>query len=327
MERCGRIIELEQETTKALAFFTNRYVLSNHFSSPIQINGVQYPTAEHYYMHKRSLSFNDNETAQEILAEPSPRKVKTQLVYNIKGFDANHWDKIKLPIMAETLILKFFQNLQLWEDLKSTGDYYLIEASPSDKYWGAYLGLCELKLAGRYTGQNTLGKLLMSLRSTASKSPEMFTDAATAAFNGNLEPLKQATGTLLAQLKKTPKPQEQPCIQAQSSPRIPSRKRLPSYNNSNITDPKKSKGIQGLERHLDGALILTDGEDGNSPPPPFSSSAIAPSTPRIIRFEHDHPKYIICQIGHEPEMATAVKAQFHKNSIGYPSSLAIPLCS
>ena len=162
-------------------------------------------------------------------------------MYNIKGFNANYCDKLKLPIMAETLILKFFQNLQLWEDLKSTGDYYLIEASPSDKYWGAYLGLCELKLAGRYTGQNTLGKLLMSLRSTASKSPEMFTDAATAAFNGNLEPLKQATGTLLTQLKKTPKPQEQPCIQAQSSPRIPFRKRLPSITILISRTPKNQR--------------------------------------------------------------------------------------
>ena len=111
------------------------------------------------------------------------------------------------------------------------------------------------------------------------------------------------------------------------TPCITSRRRLPSYNTSNITDHKKSKGIHGLENHLDGTLILTDAEDGNSPPPPFSSSVIAPSTPRIIRFEHDHPKYIICQIGHEPEMATAVKAQFYRNSIGYPSSLVLPLCS
>ena len=333
MEQCGKVVQIGQPPIQAIAFFTERFLLSNHYPCNINVNGVIYPSSEHYYMNKRALTFNDQATAAEILNETSARIVKGKLIYQIQGFDEQIWAKAKFPIMAEALLLKFGQHNSLWEALQSTNDLMLVEASPSDGTWGAKKGLCELSKQGLFSGKNHLGKLLMSVRALNHSAVQ---DAAQAAVSGDLNSLNNLVQGLLSTLKEpSPSP---PLIRAPptstsqvktSIPLITARKRFTSPIKTKGTKKPKPTGVptQPLEDQLNGALTLskTNSWGGSDSSSSSRESAIAPSTPKTIRFDSNHPKYVVCQIGHEPEMATAVKAQFGKAAIGYPLSIAVPL--
>ena len=62
--------------------------------------------------------------------------------------------------------LKFSQNPELSEILKSTGDKIIAEASPVDAIWGIGLSKHDAKQVpeSEWPGQNLLGKALMEVR-------------------------------------------------------------------------------------------------------------------------------------------------------------------
>jgi hypothetical protein len=57
--------------------------------------------------------------------------------------------------MREAVLTKFLTHLEIQSILLSTGDRPIVEDSPTDYYWG-----CGVEK----TGQNHLGKILMSVR-------------------------------------------------------------------------------------------------------------------------------------------------------------------
>lgn len=66
-----------------------------------------------------------------------------------------NWDKIKVNVMYDILLMKYTQNRGLLAKLLSTGDEEIVEDSPTDYFWGC----------GRDgTGANMLGNLLMKVR-------------------------------------------------------------------------------------------------------------------------------------------------------------------
>ena len=68
--------------------------------------------------------------------------------------------------METALKAKFQQNVGPDTFLKSTGQKLLIEASPTDLYWGAGLSLEDTDLwdQNKWKGKNKLGSLLIELR-------------------------------------------------------------------------------------------------------------------------------------------------------------------
>lgn len=65
------------------------------------------------------------------------------------------WDKVRYDTMAAVVYDKFYRHLDLREKLISTGNKYLEETNHwSDRYYGVCDG----------TGENNLGKILMSCR-------------------------------------------------------------------------------------------------------------------------------------------------------------------
>lgn len=156
------------------------YELSNFYPASFVIDGVEWPTSEHYY---QAMKFpNCPEYIQLIRSCDTPNKAfqlagqrklsgyKTKWMISktnrktineaIEVFRAiavlrSDWNLVKEDVMMTALRAKFTQNAKLKHLLLSTGTAELVEASPRDSYWGE----------GRDgKGQNRLGKLLMELR-------------------------------------------------------------------------------------------------------------------------------------------------------------------
>jgi ribA/ribD-fused uncharacterized protein len=65
------------------------------------------------------------------------------------------WDEVKVQIMEELLRLKLDQNPYVKKKLLETGDYLIVEDSPTDSFWG---------WGEDRKGENVMGKLWMKLR-------------------------------------------------------------------------------------------------------------------------------------------------------------------
>lgn len=125
----------------------NRF-LSNFVRSPIEFEGIRYPTVEHFFQAQKTT----NRERQQWIAEaetPSLAKRRGRTVHLRPG-----WESIKESIMLQGLRLKFI-GTPFQQMLLNTGDAELIEGNTwGDTYWG----VCN------DVGENKLGKLLMQVR-------------------------------------------------------------------------------------------------------------------------------------------------------------------
>ena len=132
------------------------WMFSNFSNHGVTIDGKFYSTTEHYF---QSMKFV---TTDETWAE-AIRKANTPYLCKIMGGSREHplrkdWESIKDNVMRKALIAKS-QHKDFVKELMATGDKTIIEASPTDYYWGE---------GKSKTGKNMLGVLLMELRSNLS---------------------------------------------------------------------------------------------------------------------------------------------------------------
>ena len=125
--------------------------LSNFAAFPIMIDGVLWPTSEHYFQAQK---FKDRALQAKI------RRAKTPMIAARMGRDRSKplrrdWESAKVEVMMTALRAKFSQHEDLRALLLSTGDARLVEHTDNDAYWGD---------GGDGKGKNMLGKLLMRLR-------------------------------------------------------------------------------------------------------------------------------------------------------------------
>lgn len=140
---------------KTIDCFDGEYAfLSNFYEAPIVVNGVTYPTNEHFFQAMKT----EDETMQKMIAgAPTPGKAK-RLGRQV-ALRAN-WDETRLGWMQVGLRAKFTQHPELLDKLIATGDALLIEGNYwHDTYWGQCDGV----------GENQLGALLMMLRDEYTK--------------------------------------------------------------------------------------------------------------------------------------------------------------
>lgn len=122
--------------------------LSNFERSNQRIDGIVYPTNEHYY---QSMKAADSRIRDWILSAPNPhcamiagRGLRTKEM-------VKDWDLKKVTIMYIGLKAKFSQNAILRSKLIATGEATLHEDSPTDMFWGI-------------KGEDKLGQLLRVVR-------------------------------------------------------------------------------------------------------------------------------------------------------------------
>jgi ribA/ribD-fused uncharacterized protein len=137
----------------AITRFRGAYAfLSNFYSSPIEVNGIIFPTVEHAFQAaKVRLDHPRRRDAQVLIAEhPTPSGAK-RAGRSVKL--RSDWKAAHLLIMRRLLALKFTGKFA--RALIDTGSVPLIEGNDwNDTYWGVCRG----------QGRNQLGVLLMELR-------------------------------------------------------------------------------------------------------------------------------------------------------------------
>ena len=138
---------------------------SQWYESPFEVNGVYYPTAEHYMMAEKARLFGDNEIALKIASANNPGAAK-KLGREVLKFDNHIWIKHRFGIVVSGNKAKFSQNPDLKNFLLNTKDRVLVEASPVDKIWGIGLVADNPSIENPYhwKGLNLLGYALMEVR-------------------------------------------------------------------------------------------------------------------------------------------------------------------
>jgi ribA/ribD-fused uncharacterized protein len=124
---------------------------SNFAPFGIDLDGVRWPTTEHYYQAQK---FAEPQLRQVIRKAEKPVIAKNLADQNKAAIRAD-WDAVKDEVMYRAVRRKFELHAQLRELLLATGDEALVESAPNDYYWGV----------GREgTGQNRLGKIIERIR-------------------------------------------------------------------------------------------------------------------------------------------------------------------
>lgn len=139
--------------------------LSQWFPAPFEVEGVGYPTAEHWMMAEKARLFGDAECLARILAAESPAAAKS-LGRKVRGFDEERWVGHRFSMVVAGNRHKFSQNRHLAGFLRSTGAKVLVEASPVDRIWGIGLGKDDpdAQNPSSWRGLNLLGFALMEVR-------------------------------------------------------------------------------------------------------------------------------------------------------------------
>lgn len=131
--------------------FKNEYFfLSNFSESPITIQGIVFPTVEHYFQAMKASSYEEFLLVSNAKTPGEAKKLGRKI--HIRS----DWDKIKDQIM-EYAVFKKFENDPLKSKLLGTLNTELIEGNYwGDEYWGVSVKT--------NNGLNKLGKILMKVR-------------------------------------------------------------------------------------------------------------------------------------------------------------------
>lgn len=135
--------------------FSGRYrFLSNFYPSEITIDGITYPTVEHYFQAMKTTTAR---LRKEIARASTPgiaKRMGRQLLLR------DDWKQVKIISMMKGLLEKFTAHPELQTKLLATAPHELMEGNTwKDDYWGVCNG----------RGLNVLGNMLMLIRNLLAK--------------------------------------------------------------------------------------------------------------------------------------------------------------
>ena len=139
-----------------IAFYgqKNEYAwLSNFSPHAFSLDGLLWPTVEHYF---QAAKFPSADHAERIRRAKTPKDAKALGRSRVATLRPD-WEAVKEDVMRRALSAKFEAHAELRALLVATAEHDLVENSPGDHYWGC---------GKSGTGRNRLGHLLMELRST-----------------------------------------------------------------------------------------------------------------------------------------------------------------
>ena len=155
----ARTVRVNTETT---AFYSKHSYLSNFYPAPF-IDNVQYNSVEQLYQRRKLEAAGRTDLLPKLMQECDCFKMK-HLGDAIRVPHVSDWLQNRDQIMQNVVYEKFKQNEHLMMKLKTTQGT-LVEATWGDTYWGAGVGLSSDKLrTNTWTGQNKLGRILMTIR-------------------------------------------------------------------------------------------------------------------------------------------------------------------
>jgi ribA/ribD-fused uncharacterized protein len=139
--------------------------LSQFYPAPLEVGGVTYATAEHYFMTKKARLFGDARSEAAVLRAPTPLAAK-RLGRAVAGFDEQTWVQHRFDIVVRGSVAKFGAHPALRAFLLATDNAVLVEASPYDRIWGVGLAQTDPRIQQpeQWPGTNLLGFALMKAR-------------------------------------------------------------------------------------------------------------------------------------------------------------------
>jgi ribA/ribD-fused uncharacterized protein len=148
-----------------LLFYGHEDVFSQWYPATFEVDGDEYPTAEHWMMAEKARLFGDAEMREQILSTGSPGQAK-KLGRKVRGFDEDTWVRERFELVVRGNVAKFGQHEELRASLLETGDQVLVEASPRDRIWGIGLSAAHAhaRIPAHWRGKNLLGFALMEAR-------------------------------------------------------------------------------------------------------------------------------------------------------------------
>jgi ribA/ribD-fused uncharacterized protein len=139
-------------------FLSNFYMLED---GGIALDEIYYPSVEHAYQAAKWPYHLRDQFSQGI----TPGKAK-KLGQEAPRFNKKRWDKQKVSVMTGLCNQKFWNNAKMKAMLLMTEDCHLEERNSwGDTFWGTDVN---------GVGENTLGKILMMIRSDIATKREMF---------------------------------------------------------------------------------------------------------------------------------------------------------
>ncbi len=127
---------------------------SNFSPHPIEVDGVCWPTVEHFYQAHKLLGTTDAHLMATIRKADTPEGAAAIGREPCRVVRPD-WPTAKLVVMERAVWAKFSRHRDIREILLATGDAELVENSPRDCFWGC---------GKDGTGRNELGKLLERVR-------------------------------------------------------------------------------------------------------------------------------------------------------------------
>ncbi|MEN7548205.1 NADAR family protein [Rapidithrix thailandica] len=174
------LINQQQKTIKYLFFWGHQPAqdgsisascLSQWWQASFIVEGISYPTAEHWMMAEKARLFKDMEILEKIIRASGPAEAK-KLGRKVKNFDQHLWEAQRYDIVKEGNFHKFSQHPTLKTFLLGTVGRVLVEASPVDRIWG--IGMAKrdkgVENPEQWKGLNLLGFALMEVREMLSGS-------------------------------------------------------------------------------------------------------------------------------------------------------------
>ncbi|KAE8222584.1 hypothetical protein CF319_g4247 [Tilletia indica] len=128
------------------------FYLTNFYQSPLFLDGRTYWTSEAYFQSRK---FPDDPLLIRRIASAASARIALQLATANRYRVRKDWTQVSVGEMFDAVLLKFIGNSQLRSLLLDTGEAHLIEAAPTDSFWGEGLD-------GK--GRNELGHVLMKVR-------------------------------------------------------------------------------------------------------------------------------------------------------------------
>ena len=144
---------------------------SQWYPAPFVVEGITYPTAEHFMMREKARLFGDEDAARAVLEAPHPAEAKLA-GRSVRGFVESVWEERRFEIVIAASHAKFSQHPELQDFLLTTTARVLVEASPTDRIWGIGLAAADAKASDplAWRGLNLLGFALMVARSRIAAS-------------------------------------------------------------------------------------------------------------------------------------------------------------
>ena len=148
-----------------IAFYGRFCPLSNFFPVAFVIDGVTYSCSEQFYQEQKAKFALRRDIAEQILLAKDPAMMK-RLGDQIKITDSAWQESQAVNVMRKGLEVKF-SNPFLKSFLQQTQQKTLIEANKFDKYWSSRVSAKDPRINNNHSwqGKNTIGELLMDLRS------------------------------------------------------------------------------------------------------------------------------------------------------------------